>query len=173
MIVKPVTVELDAHYFNRLLTARGELDTRSGVVMALPRPDGKVLLLTKSFYPPGIHNLPSGGILPGETPECAFRREVAEETGLTSAPQSRIGRMDQRCIFEGQSLVFKHYFILGTESSETPHPTDDSESISGYMDAGVDDLRRLADDMRKLTGIWLGFGRFRAPALDFVADWLW
>lgn len=172
MIVEPVTVQLDAHYFNRLLTARGELDTRSGVVMVLPRPGGKILLLTKSFYPAGIYNTPTGGIHPRETPEDAFRREVIEETGLPSAPQSIIGRMDQHCVFEGQSLDFKHYIILGTESSGTPHPTDDSESISGYMDAGIDDLRRLAEDMRKLTGIWLGFGRFRAPALDFVADWL-
>jgi 8-oxo-dGTP diphosphatase len=170
VIVKATNVELDAHYFNRLLTARGELDTRSGVVMVLPRPGGRILLLTKSFYPAGIYNLPTGGIHPGETPEDAFSREVIEESGLPSAPQSAIGRMDQRCVFEDQGLDFTHYFILGTETSETPHPTDDSESISGYMDAGVDDLRRLADDMRKLTGRWLGFGQFRAPALDFVAD---
>jgi 8-oxo-dGTP diphosphatase len=172
VIVKAMTVELDAHYFNRLLTARGELDTRSGVAMVLPRPGGKVLLLTKSFYPIGVYNLPTGGIHPGETPEQAFAREVIEETGLPSEPREMIGRMDQHCVFEDQSLDFMHYVILGTESSETPHPTDDGESISGYIQAGVDDLRRLAEDMRRLTGMWLGFGRFRATALDFVADWL-
>jgi 8-oxo-dGTP pyrophosphatase MutT (NUDIX family) len=170
VIVKAITVELDAHYFNRLLTARGDLDTRSGVVMVLPRPGNRILVLTKSFFAAGVYNLPTGGIHPGETPEQAFAREVIEETGLPSEPQSMVGRLDQHCTFEDQSLDFKHYFILGTETSEPPHPADDSESISGYMDATPDDLRKLAEHMRRLTGLWLGFGRFRAPALDFVAD---
>ncbi len=164
-----MNVELDAHYFNRLLTARGDLDTRSGVVMVLPRAGNRVLVLTKSFFPARIYNLPTGGIHPGETPEQAFAREVIEETGLDSKPQSMIGRLDQHCTFEDQSLDFTHYFILGTETSDPPHPTEDSESISGYLDATADDLRRFACRMRDLTGIWLGFGRFRAPAIDFVA----
>ena len=94
MIVKSVKVELDAHYFNWLMAARGETDTRSEVIMVLPRPNGRVLTLTKSFYPTGTYNLPSGGIQPGETPEQAFLREVAEETGLhvSSASADRSNR---------------------------------------------------------------------------------
>ncbi len=172
MKIQSVTVRLDAHYFNRLLTARGEMDTRSGVVMVMPRPGGRILLLTKSFFPSGIYNLPTGGIHPGETPEQAFQREVIEETGLPPKIQEMIGRIDERCEFEDRSLDFKHFVILGTESFETPHPTDKTESISGYIDADADKLRQLADDMRQLTEKWLGFGQFRAPALDFLADWL-
>lgn len=173
MIVKSISVELDKHYFNRLLTARGELDTRSGVVMVLRRPGDRVLVLTKSFFPPGIYNLPTGGIHPGETPEQAFSREVIEETGLPSVPLQMIGRLDEHCTLGDRALDFRHYFILGSETSETAHPADnDSESISGYADASAEDLRRFAAEMSKLAGDWLGFGRFRAPALDFVADWL-
>ena len=170
MIVRTENVEIDAHHFEWLVTARGNLDTRSGVVMVLPRPDNRVLVLTKSFYPPGIYNLPTGGIHPGETPEQAFAREVIEETGLHSSPRSVIGRLDQHCTFANQSLDFTHYVVLGTQTSDPPHPTADDESISAYLDATACDLREFADRMRALTGTWRGFGRFRAPALDFVAD---
>lgn len=172
MTVKSVAVELDAHFFNRLLTARGDMDTRSEVVMILPRNPGTILTLTKSFYPTGTFNLPSGGIHPGETPEQAFTREVAEETGLPVALQSRIGRIQHHCTFQGRSLDFTSHVMLATQSDEPPHPSDDDECISGYMDATADDLRRFADHMRSLTDRWLGFGRFRATALDFMADYL-
>lgn len=172
MIIKSVDVEIDAHYFKWLLTARGDLDTRSGVVMVLPRPGNRVLVLTKSFYPAGIYNLPTGGINPGETPEQAFAREVIEETGLRSSFRSVIGRLDQHCTFGSERLDFTHYVVLGTQTSAPPRATANDESISAYLDASASELREFADRMRELTGTWRGFGRFRAPALDFVADWL-
>lgn len=172
MIVKTADVELDAHYFNMLLTSRGDLDTRSEVIMLLPRPSRKVLLLTKSFYPTGTFNLPSGGIHPGESPEEAFVREVAEETGLPVSPTSQIARIDHHCRFQGDSLDFTSHIILGTESSATPHPSDADECISAYMDAGIEDLLRFREHMLSLTGRWQGFGRFRATALEFVAGYL-
>lgn len=172
MILKSVTIELDAHFFNRLKSARGDKDTRSEVIMILPRPGSRVLTLTKSFYPQGIYNLPSGGIHPGESPEQAFLREVAEETALHVALESQIGRIEHHSVFEDQGLDFTSHVMLGSESSEKPHPSDDDECISGYMDAGVQDLRLFAEQMRSLTGKWLGFGRFRATALDFLADYL-
>ena len=172
MIVQQITQELDAHFMNRLATARGDLDTRSDVVMVLPRPGRTVLVLTKSFYPSDTYNLPSGGIHPGETPEEAFLREVAEETGLPVSVQSRIGRIKRHCFFGDTALDFTSHFILGTESTEVPHPSDDTECISGYLDANADSLRQFARNMRHMTGHWLGFGRFRATPLDFVADYL-
>ena len=38
--------------------------------------------------------------------------------------------------------------------------------------AGIADLRRFAEQMRSFTGRWLGFVRFRATALELVADYL-
>lgn len=172
MIIKRVSVELDAHYLHRLFNARGDMNTFSEVIMVLPRPGGKILTLTKSFYPDGIFNLPSGGIHPGESPEEAFLREVAEETGLSVNLQSEIAQIEHHCYFEDQSLDFTSHVMLGTESSQNPHPADDEESISGYFDADADGLLRFAANMRALTGRWVGFGRFRATALDFVAEYL-
>ena len=43
--------------------------------------EGKVLLVRHSYQSPDTWMLPGGGIGPGETPERAAIREVAEETG--------------------------------------------------------------------------------------------
>lgn len=169
MIVKSVSVELDEHYF-QWLRARGDRATYGEVIMLIPRHGGKVLTLTKSFYPEGTHSLPSGGIEPGETPEVAFVREVAEETGLEVDLRCEIGCIKHHCVFGDESLDFVSYVVLGTQSDGPAHPLDSEEHISGYADASASDLRQFAEHMRSLTGRWAGFGRFRATALDFVAD---
>lgn len=172
MIVKAVTIELDEHYFNWLKNSRGDMNTFSEVIMIIPRPGGKILTMAKSFYPDGVYNLPSGGIHPGETPEQAFAREIAEETCLDVALRRRIGRIERRCVLKTDSLNYTSHIMLGTESAEAPRSSDEGECISAYFDAGTDDLRVFAANMRALTGKWLGFGRFRAAALDFMADYL-
>lgn len=172
MILKSISVEVDKEYLDYMRTSRGDMDTRSEVVMVLARPGGKALTLTKSFYPSGTYNLPSGGIHPGETPEEAFAREVDEETSLPIVAQSPIARIEHQLIFGSEIVRFTSYVVLGTESSETPQPRDEGENISGYRDAGIEDLRRFAEQMRSFTGRWLGFGRFRATALELVADYL-
>lgn len=171
MIVRAVTTEINEHYFE-WLAKRGEAGIRSEVVMVLPRPDGRILTLTKSFYPKGTYNLPSGGIEAGETPELAFVREVAEETGLDVGLREIIGRIDHLCTCGSDSLVFISHIVLGTESATRSNPADPDESISAYKDASAADLRVFAQHMCALTGHWAGFGRFRATAMDFVADWL-
>ncbi len=171
MIVKAVDVDLDEHYFH-WLHSRGERSSYSEVVMILPRPGDRVLTLTKSFYPEGTYNLPSGGIEPGETPELAFAREVSEETGLSVNLVGQIGRIEHHCLFDQSSLDFVSHVMLGTQTQEPAHAADPDESISGYIDASASDLARFSAHMRRMTGRWAGFGKFRATALDFAADWL-
>jgi 8-oxo-dGTP diphosphatase len=60
----------------RLTGARGE-----GALVAVYV--GSALLLVRASYRAGWQ-LPGGGALPGETPEAAARRELAEEIGLRS-----------------------------------------------------------------------------------------
>lgn len=172
MIVKSVTVELDEHYFQWLKSARGDATTYSEVVMVLPRQYGKVLALTKSFYPVGTYSLPSGGIEPGETPELTFCREVAEETSLDVHLEDQIGRIEHMCVLGNEGLCFVSHVMLGAESDTPPSSHDADEQISAYVDASASDLFGFAERMRTLTGKWTGFGRFRATALDFVAEWL-
>ena len=171
MICKAVTVELNERHY-RWLRKRGDARISSEVVMVLPRAHETVLTLTKSFYPEGTYNLPSGGIEGGETPELAFAREVSEETGLAVELSCQLGRIDHRCTFGAEELAFVSHVMLATKSSSVPRPSDAEEGISGFLEASASDLRRFAEHMRSLQGDWSGFGAFRATALDFVADWL-
>jgi 8-oxo-dGTP pyrophosphatase MutT (NUDIX family) len=51
----------------------------------IPDADGRILLQAKTFEPGWF--LPGGAIEPGEHPELALAREVAEETGLVVRPR--------------------------------------------------------------------------------------
>ena len=52
---------------------------RGEVVLAIQRPDGRMLLHTKRFYPEGIYRLPSGGVHPDEPVLSGVIREAKEE----------------------------------------------------------------------------------------------
>ncbi|KJZ19394.1 NUDIX hydrolase [Loktanella sp. S4079] len=62
---------------------------RPGAYAILPR-DGKILV-TYQAAPHFEHQLPGGGIDPGESPVQALHREVFEETGWRIARPLRIG----------------------------------------------------------------------------------
>ena len=68
-------------------------DYRPNVGVVLFHPDGRVWLGRRTNTP-GPHNwqFPQGGVDPGEDLETAARRELAEETGASSA--SYLGRTD-------------------------------------------------------------------------------
>src|SRR5580658_4160807 len=51
---------------------------------------GAAVLLVRSSYR-SAWNFPGGSIRPGETPEAAARRELAEEIGLAAGPMLPIG----------------------------------------------------------------------------------
>ncbi len=169
MIAQHTVIEVDEEYFDYMANRKG---SRSEVVMILPRPAGTVLTLTKIFYPDGLYNLPSGRMEVGETYQEAFAREITEETGLNATYRSVVGRIDHTLTCAKGQMNFTSYLILGTESSKTPRSSDITEQIAGYRDAGIDDLRDSAKQMKSLGGRWLGFGRFRAVAIEFVADYL-
>ncbi|MCU1503553.1 MAG: putative hydrolase [Ilumatobacteraceae bacterium] len=62
------------------------LRIREAVRAVLLDPDDRVLLVRFEFPTATRWALPGGGIEPGETPDQALRRELAEEVGLIDAP---------------------------------------------------------------------------------------
>lgn len=64
----------------------GELRIRPAARAVVLDPDDRILLVRFEFPTRSVWATPGGGIEPGESPEDAIRRELAEETGL-AAPE--------------------------------------------------------------------------------------
>jgi putative (di)nucleoside polyphosphate hydrolase len=66
---------------------------RAGVGIVVADGAGRVLVLERSDVP-GAWQFPQGGIDPGETPVDAARRELLEETGLSSRDVELVDELD-------------------------------------------------------------------------------
>jgi len=138
------------------------------VVLLLRRADGKVLLHTKSFYPPGTYRLPSGGIRPGEGVTEAARREAAEETGLSAREPRPLGLLTYT-LRDGRRRCFFHSWLVAADVEGEPNPGDGEEGIAGFRWVGPEELDRAAEALRALPPKWDGWGRFRALAHEAAA----
>jgi 8-oxo-dGTP pyrophosphatase MutT (NUDIX family) len=72
---------------------------------------------------PGQWALPGGRIEPGETPEAAALRELAEEVGLALAPQAVLGRLDDYVTRSGY-LVTPVVVWAGAARALRPDPAE-------------------------------------------------
>jgi 8-oxo-dGTP pyrophosphatase MutT (NUDIX family) len=143
---------------------------RGEVVLAIQRPDGKVLLHTKAFYPPGIYRLPTGGVHPGESVLAGAMREAREETGLGVTDARFLGMVEYEFHQAERRMPFVSYVLLAQADDSIPTPEDTSERISGFRYVPAIALRRVADALRHLPEPWADWGAFRALPHDMVAD---
>lgn len=143
---------------------------RGEVVLVLQPAPGQVLVHTKAFYPPGIYRLPTGGILPDEAVLDALRREAAEETGLSIEPERFLGLVEYRFHREAEEALFASWtFLLRPVGQGVPHSQDAREQIAEFRAVPVEDLPRIAAQLRTLPSPWTDWGRFRAVVHDLVA----
>ena len=168
----PLTFQLEVsrRYLLDLLETIERTGSAQEVVIVVPRPSGKVLLHTKSFYPRGTYRLPTGRVLPNEPPDDAFRREFREEFGQEGRIDRRLGVLYCKLVSGDDSVEFTSYVYLAREMAEEPRPEDGGEQITGFIETPINELRAVADKLRKLSGTWRDWGRFRAIAHEFVAD---
>lgn len=138
------------------------------VVLLLRRPDGKLLLHTKSFYPSETYRLPSGGIRPGEEVTEAARREASEETGLSVREPRPLGLLTYT-LRDGRRRCFFHSWLVVADVEGEPNPGDGEERIAGFRWIGPEELGRVAEALRALPPEWDGWGRFRALAHEAAA----
>ena len=149
------------------------------VLMAVRRPNGKLLVAIKTFYPRGAYRLPTGGIHHGESIHDALVRETKEETGLDTAVRQFLAAIAYR----GRSSptappLFHTFAFLLDELGGTLGAIDTEEQIEDWREMAPSELRAQANVLESLTtegkksigGSWADWGRFRAIAHRAVAD---
>ncbi len=154
-----------------LAEARKRLKKRRGeVVFVLPRPNERVLLHTKTFYPPGSFRLLSGGIELGEPVETALRRELYEETGLSIKPVRLLGVVEYEFRHGTESAPYVSYIFLMEPSSAEIKPTDTKERIAEFREFPLSELDQVAENLENLPEDWRDWGRYRAIPHRLVAE---
>ena len=136
--------------------------------MAIRRPGGKLLVASKSFYPPGTLRLLSGGMEPGESPREALRRELREETGFSPDGAEMLGTIRYEVRAPESELTFVSHVFLIPERLGPSHPEDGNEPLTDFRDAGLEELREIAAHLRSLPDEWADWGRFRAESVDYL-----
>jgi ADP-ribose pyrophosphatase YjhB (NUDIX family) len=149
------------------------------VLMAVRRPNGKLLVAIKTFYPRGAYRLPTGGIHHGERILDALLRETHEETGL----DTYVRRFLATIAYRGRSApaaspLFYTFAFLLDELGGALGALDTDEQIEDWREMAPGELRAQAAILENLTtegkkgigGSWAEWGRFRAIAHHVVAD---
>ncbi len=114
--------------YDRRALAPGGLKPAAVVIGLAPGPDGETaLLLTRRIARMSSHAgqyaLPGGRIDPGEDALAAARRELAEELGITAAPDRVLGRLDDLPTRSGY-LVAPFVVWLGAGAEPRPSPAE-------------------------------------------------
>lgn len=138
------------------------------VAMAIRRRNGLYLLQTKGTYPESTFRLPTGGIMRGETIEHALLRETHEETSLDVEISRFAAVLTYRA--ENARHAFSSYLFLLEEQGGDLHPMDESEGITGWLEADLPAIAAAADRLRACPGQWRPWGQFRALVLDALRD---
>jgi 8-oxo-dGTP pyrophosphatase MutT (NUDIX family) len=149
------------------------------VLMAVRRPNGKLLVAIKTFYPRGAYRLPTGGIHHGERILDALVRETHEETGLETSVQRFLATIAYRGRSSPSAPPLFHTFaFVLDELGGTLGALDTDEQIEDWREMTPDELRAQAAVLDNLTtegkkgigGSWSDWGRFRSIAHRAVAD---
>jgi 8-oxo-dGTP pyrophosphatase MutT (NUDIX family) len=149
------------------------VDTRpervAEVVFAVQRPDGRLLLHTKSFYPSGAWRLPSGSMEAGEGIESALLREAGEETSLQVTVVRFLAIIDYAITTPDEIRDFRTYAFLLREGGGHLAPADLTEGVVAYREVWPGDLPGVAEALESLARAdddaarqWADWGRFRA-----------
>lgn len=163
------------------------------VCLVVRRPNGRLLVSTKAFYPLGVFRLMTGGVEAGETVHGALLRETLEETGLQTDVRRFLAALAYRTVPAlaagiAEPVFFTYAFLLD-ETGGTLGALDEQERIEAYCEIAVDDLPALADALDRLAATesaalaahpgadpsldpreWWDWGRFRAVAHRAVHD---
>jgi len=168
---RDVELPLDRSGHDYWLYATERRTRRAEVVMVVQRPDGKVLLHTKTIYPEGVFRLPTGGVTRKEGIEEALEREQWEELGMQLPVQSMPGIVRWQFRSEQQEFSFLSLlFVLKASSGFWPEPQDASEQISGFRWVPAQDLAVIGAQLHPVDYLFPSWGVWRAVPHELLAE---
>jgi len=144
-------------------------DRYGEVCMVIRRPNGHLLTMTKTYYPPNTYRLLTGGINLVESVIDALLRETQEETGLQVNVERFLVAAAYR--FPGQDFpCFYTFAFLLDEVGGTLGAIDENEHIGDFRAIPPEALLTMASNLeqvtthynKKIDGNWRDWGYFRA-----------
>jgi ADP-ribose pyrophosphatase YjhB (NUDIX family) len=143
-------------------------DRRGEVVLAIERPNGRLLLHRKAHYAADHFRLPTGGVNLDELVLEALLRETAEETGLAVAVVRFMAVIEYVLCFDPIRLPFVSYVFhlreIGGQLSLN------GGEVQTFHECNPAELPAIATTLRGISGERGYWGRWRAIAHDVVAE---
>ncbi|MGQ0550700.1 MAG: NUDIX hydrolase [Armatimonadota bacterium] len=148
------------------------------VCMVVRRSNGQLLTFRKTFYPPGVFRLLTGGIASGERMLDAVRRESHEETGLETEVRRLLAVVAYGPERGDSPSIFHTVAFLLDEVGGTLGALDEREHVEAFRDIELPELLAIADQLdhldlgyaKELHSRWCDWGRFRAVIHRVVWD---
>ncbi len=161
------TIDLANSY---LFDPLNRTDRYGEVCMVVRRPNGRLLTMTKTFYPRGVSRLPTGGINHGEPILSALLRETLEETGLQVELRRFLAAVAYHTGNAQASPVFYTFAFLLDETGGTLGALDEAERLEAFFEVEPGSLPELAARLEQvediytteINGRWRDWGYFRA-----------
>jgi 8-oxo-dGTP pyrophosphatase MutT (NUDIX family) len=161
----------------KLFDPLNKKDRYGEVCMVVRRKNGRLLTMTKTYYPPEAYRLLTGGIDHGEPIFDALLRETAEETGLDVDVNRFLVAAAYRLAGEEAPRFYTFAFLLD-EIGGTLGVIDEGEQVEDFREIEPDELPAIAERLehvgknysKKIGGRWRDWGHFRAVIHTLVGE---
>ncbi|MDP4091876.1 MAG: NUDIX hydrolase [Bacillota bacterium] len=147
-------------------------DRRGEVVFCVIRPDGKIITITCEEYPEGVFRIPTGGIGHSEDIIDAVYRETKEELGVKTDIISFAGALKIKFKHKNDFVMFYSYIFILKELGGNLLVDASDDEISEVMEANLDELAGVVENLGNIKGKWHDWGRFRYETSNAVLKYL-